>query len=128
MWPMAIRRRSLCWLLGLAAMVAVTSSALASAPAHRVGPRVGALLLMGGGDVTPEIAHRFVALAGGRRGHFVYIPTAAPDEEIVPADLTTWFRTTFGVEDITILHTRDRPMPLGEAMAFLENSPKDAVA
>ena len=106
--PVAIWRPALRWLLGLAAMVVVTSAAVAGAPVHRVGPRVGALLLMGGGDVTPEIAQRFVALAGGRRGHFVYIPTAAPDEEIVPADLAAWFRTTFGVEDVTILHTRDR--------------------
>jgi cyanophycinase len=63
---------------------------------------------MGGGEVTPEIAQRFVALAGGRHGRFVYIPTAAPDEEIVPTDLAAWFRTTFGVDDVTILHTRDR--------------------
>src|SRR5258708_7137920 len=84
--------------LGLLAILAVASLALARATGERVPVSTGALLLLGGGEVTPEIARRFVALAGGRDGHFVYIPTAAPDAEISPPELKIWFRMTFGVD------------------------------
>ncbi|HVJ51787.1 MAG TPA: cyanophycinase [Aliidongia sp.] len=77
----------------------------------------GALLLVGGGDIPASIADRFVALAGGRSRHFVYIPTAAVDEEIDPAALERWFKTTFGVEHIVILHTRDRKIADSRAFA-----------
>jgi cyanophycinase len=96
--------------LGLLAILAVASLALAGATRERVPVSAGALLLLGGGEVTPEIARRFVALAGGRDGHFVYIPTAASDAEISPPELKMWFRTTFGVDNVTILHTRDRSL------------------
>ncbi len=96
--------------LGLLAILAVASLALARATGERVPVSTGALLLLGGGEVTPEIARRFVALAGGRDGHFVYIPTAAPDAEISPPELKMWFRMTFGVDNVTILHTRDRSL------------------
>jgi len=105
--PVSIRHRGLPWLIGLVAMFFLIPVALAGSPTRPIGDRAGALLLMGGGDVTPEIAQRFVALGGGPHGHFVYIPTAAPDEEIVPADLAAWFRSRFGVDDVAILHTRD---------------------
>jgi cyanophycinase len=113
--PDAIRHRGMAWLLGLAAILIAMSSAMASTATDRAVFRDGALLLMGGGDVTPEIARRFVELAGGRDKHFVYIPTAAPDSEIEPAELAAWFRTTFGVDDVTILHTRDRRVADTEA-------------
>jgi len=96
--------------LGLLAILAVASLALARATGEHVPVSAGALLLLGGGEVTPEIARRFVALAGGRDGHFVYIPTAAPDAEISPPELKIWFRMTFGVDNVTILHTRDRSL------------------
>jgi cyanophycinase len=95
------------WLLSVLTLVATLSADSHGARATG-GPSRGALLLVGGGDIPPSVAGRFVALAGGRKGHFVYIPTAAPDEEINPADLERWFRTTFGVEHVVILHTRNR--------------------
>jgi len=106
----SIGRRGKTRFLGLLAILAVASLALAGAPRERVPVSAGALLLLGGGEVTPEIAQRFVALAGGRDGHFVYIPTAAPDSEISPLELKMWFRMTFGVDNVTILHTRDRSL------------------
>jgi cyanophycinase len=96
--------------LGLFAILAVASLPLAGATRERSPVSAGALLLLGGGEVTPEIARRFVALAGGRGRHFVYIPTAAPDAEISPPELKMWFRMTFGVDNVTILHTRDRSL------------------
>lgn len=96
--------------VGLLVICAMMSLALAGVTAERVPVGSGALLLLGGGDVTPEIARRFVALAGGRDRHFVCIPTAAPHDEISPPELKTWFQATFGVNDVTILHTRDRSL------------------
>ncbi len=100
--------------LGLFAILAVASLPLAGATRERSPVSAGALLLLGGGEVTPEIARRFVALAGGRGRHFVYIPTAAPDAEISPPELKMWFRMTFGVDNVTILHhnpAHARPQP-----------------
>jgi len=96
--------------LGLFAILAVASLPLAGATSERSPVSAGALLLLGGGEVTPEIARRFVALSGGRSRHFVYIPTAAPDAEISPPELKMWFRMTFGVDNVAILHTRDRSL------------------
>jgi cyanophycinase len=70
--------------LGLFAILAVASLPLAGATRERSPVSAGALLLLGGGEVTPEIARRFVALAGGRGRHFV--------------------------DNVTILHTRDRSL------------------
>ena len=73
----------------------------------RMSPR-GALVLVGGGDITPVIAARYVALAGGADRKYVYIPTAAEDADIDPAALEAAFRAIFGVSHVVILHTRDR--------------------
>jgi cyanophycinase len=71
-------------------------------------PPRGSLVLVGGGDITPAIAARYVALAGGKDRRYVYIPTAAEDADIDPAALEASFRATFGVNRVVILHTRDR--------------------
>jgi len=70
--------------------------------------RRGSLLLVGGGEITPEIAQQFVRSAGGKNRRFVYIPTAARDDEIDVPKLAATFEATFGVATVTILHTRDR--------------------
>ncbi|GGF42691.1 hypothetical protein GCM10011611_56400 [Aliidongia dinghuensis] len=92
--------------LGLLAIAALLATG--PAPGRTMPPWPGTLLLVGGGDLPASIAARFVRLAGGRDRRFVYIPTAAPDKEIDPAALEHAFRTTFGVDRVTILHTRDR--------------------
>jgi cyanophycinase-like exopeptidase len=48
------------------------------------------------------------ALPAGKTGRFGYIPTAAADVDIEAKSLESMFRTTFGVDHVTILHTRDR--------------------
>lgn len=65
-------------------------------------------MLVGGGTITPEIAARFVSLAGGRDRRFVYIPTAAADGDLDLSGMRDEFRSSFGVDQVTILHTRDR--------------------
>jgi cyanophycinase len=71
-------------------------------------PPRGVVVLVGGGDITPAIAERYVALAGGKDRKFVYIPTAAEDADIDSAALEASFRATFGVSHVVVLHTRDR--------------------
>jgi cyanophycinase len=73
-----------------------------------VGPAKGWLVIQGGGSLTNEVRERFVALAGGPNASFVLIPTALPDAEIDPTKLRQSFSTGFGVQHVTVLHTRDR--------------------
>ena len=76
--------------------------------AEPAGSSQGTLLLVGGGALPPSVAAQFVRLAGGRHRRFVYIPTAAGDGDFDAQSLESMFRATFGVDHVTILHTRDR--------------------
>ena len=51
----------------------------------RVGPVTGSLVVVGGGNMGPEILARFVALAGGPTAPIVVIPTAGEDS-VYPAN------------------------------------------
>jgi cyanophycinase len=71
----------------------------------------GWLIIQGGGAVTNEVKERFVALAGGPGANFVFIPTAMSDNEIAhvgPDKMATYYARWFGVNHVTVLHTRDR--------------------
>jgi len=79
------------------------------------GPERGALVIVGGGRVGPEILTRFFDLAGGRDAPLVVIPTAAGAESY-PDDWSglKMFKD-FGVTNITVLHTSDRKVADSEA-------------
>src|SRR5262245_52123262 len=79
------------------------------------GPQTGALVIVGGGRVGPEILTRFFDLAGGRNAPLVVIPTAAGADSY-PDDWSglKMFKD-FGVTNITILHTTDRKVADSEA-------------
>lgn len=69
------------------------------------GPPVGTLVVVGGGDVGPEIASRFIELAGGADAPVVVIPTAGETDPIlnpIPA-----FLKKAGATNVSVLHTRD---------------------
>jgi cyanophycinase len=69
----------------------------------------GYLVIQGGGALTNEVKERFVALAGGPRARFVYIPTAMSDAQIGDADKrAAAIAKQFGITGMTVLHTRDR--------------------
>lgn len=84
----------------------------------------GGHLILTGGDVDKGVIERFVALAGGPDGNFVYVPTAAssvrlpsgfiydPPDSDTPAANTQAFEEElakmFGVKHVTLLHTRSR--------------------
>jgi cyanophycinase len=78
----------------------------ASAFAETVGPSHGALVIVGGGKVGPEIVEKFIELAGGRDMPMVFIPTAEDGTPKITAATTFLYKA--GVKHVTILHTRDR--------------------
>lgn len=73
-----------------------------------VGPENGWLIIHGGGRLTNEAKTRFVALAGGSQASFVVIPTARRDKDIDVDKYRLSMAKLFGVEHVTVLHTRDR--------------------
>jgi aminobenzoyl-glutamate utilization protein B len=87
----------------------------AQADGVSVGPRSGALVIVGGGPIGREISDAFVALAGGVDSEFVSIPTADEESQIDPIREEAGFRRQFGVENVTVLHTRDRSRADSEA-------------
>ena len=73
-----------------------------------VGPRRGALVIAGGGNLGPEILNRFVELAGGADAPVVVIPTAQEDGLIREGWLAKSAPARAGLKKLTPLHTRDR--------------------
>lgn len=94
----------------LLAGCASVPTARRAAPARETsaGPPAGALVIVGGGRVGPDILERFLALAGGRDARIVVMPGAGTEENF-PADWggTRSFRDA-GVRSVTVLHTRSR--------------------
>lgn len=73
-----------------------------------IGPEKGSLLIVGGGQLGPEIWARFIELAGGPNAHIIVIPTAGEDAQIDTANL--FEKKLFhkmGVKDVVVLHTRN---------------------
>lgn len=83
----------------------VTAMLAASTLAGSLGPQKGALIIVGGGQVGPEITNRIIELAGGVDAPMVYIPTAGEREPNIKPEGT--FLAKAGVRSVTILHTRD---------------------
>src|SRR3954471_22177342 len=59
--------------------------AAAGAQTPRVGPDHGAVLVVGGGSLGPEVLGKFIELAGGPDALIVDVPTAGGDS-VYPAD------------------------------------------
>jgi cyanophycinase len=95
-------------LRGLPAVIAPPARPALSAEPLVKGPEHGALVIVGGGRVGPEILTRFFDLAGGRDVPLVVIPTAGGADSY-PDDWSglKMFKD-FGVTNITVLHTKDR--------------------
>src|ERR1051326_8394052 len=81
-----------------------------AAKSHKTeGPKKGTLVIVGGGQVGPEIRSRFIQLAGGPDANFVIIPTADEDRNLTDlAKIKERFVQTWGVKNVTVLHTRDK--------------------
>lgn len=105
-------------LLGGTALAASARSLEAQACTRPcVGPRRGALLAAGGGDLGPEIYTRFLALAGGPKAHIVLVPTAGAEEGSHDAWTALEALQRAGAQHIEVLHTRNRAVAELEAFA-----------
>lgn len=75
--------------------------------APTVGPAKGYLVVVGGGNLGKEIWERFVALAGGKEGRIVVVPTASEtDGANLGAQEVTALKAA-GAGSVVVLHTRD---------------------
>jgi len=73
-----------------------------------IGPEKGHLVIVGGGNVGPEIWAKFIELAGGVNAKIIYVPTAGDDSTITKGDFKTVKKLhELGVKTVTVLHTRD---------------------
>lgn len=77
--------------------------------AQTTGPEKGALVIVGGGAIPPDIWNRFIELAGGAtNARIVVIPTAGEDSSLTASGQRTQKRLQeLGVSNVTLLHTRD---------------------
>lgn len=81
---------------------------VSAAHAQEVGPKRGALVIVGGAMKDPAIMERFIELAGGPTAPIVVIPTAGGGD-----DYDDFYRGArrwrqMGVENVTVIHTNDR--------------------
>jgi cyanophycinase len=83
-----------------------------------VGPAKGWLMIHGGGKITAEESARFVELAGGANAKMVVIPTAETNGDIAPGPVQERFSKTFGLANVTVLHTHDRKV--ADSAEFVE--------
>src|SRR5262249_18792655 len=104
--PFATRSLMFVSLLLLTMLVSTHAADYDHSPT--IGPAKGWLVIVGGGEIKPEVRDRFVASAGGTDAKFVVIPTAGQDGEIDPDKIRERFSRNFGVTHVTVLHTRDR--------------------
>ncbi|MBD2705536.1 cyanophycinase [Spirosoma sp. BT702] len=85
----------------------ITALTQAQTP-QTVGPEKGALVIVGGGNITPDIWGRFIELAGGvANAKIVVIPTAGEDSSATRTPRELEQLRGLGVKNLTILHTRD---------------------
>ena len=92
-----------------AALLLISTATLAQTtkPAS-IGPEKGHLVIVGGGNVGPEIWAKFIELAGGVNAKIIYVPTAGDDSTITKDDFKTVKKLhELGVKTVTVLHTRD---------------------
>ncbi len=87
------------------ALLSVAGYAQTASPT--IGPEKGALVIVGGGTVTPDIWERFIRLAGGPTARIVVIPTAGEDSSVAKPPREFERLRDLGVANVTVLHTRD---------------------
>lgn len=81
------------------------------------GPKKGYLVIVGGGNVGPDIVQKFVSLAGGPEAKVVVIPTASEDKDLDLEKIKKAFIERFGMSNVTMLHTRDKKVADTEEFA-----------
>lgn len=89
-------------------LLTLLAGKLSAQTSQTVGPEKGALVIVGGGSMSPELWNRFIELAGGpAKASIVIIPTAGEDSSANSTPREKEKLLSLGVKDITVLHTRD---------------------
>lgn len=98
-------------------VAALLPLAAVGAQTPRVGPDHGAVLVVGGGSLGPEVLGKFIELAGGPDALIVDVPTAGGDS-VYPAD---WQGTrslrAAGARHVVVLHTTDKKLADSDSFA-----------
>jgi cyanophycinase len=91
------------------ALLSITglSQAQTTSVGKTVGPEKGALVIVGGGTITPDIWARFIEQAGGPSAQIVVIPTAGEDSSLTRTPREVQQLKELGLANVTTLHTRD---------------------
>ena len=83
----------------------------------RVGPPAGAVVVVGGGAVGPEILERFIELAGGPDALIIDVPTAGGDS-VYPANWRGMNALkAAGARNVIVMHTKDKLLADTDAFA-----------
>lgn len=87
-----------------------------NSPLNYTGPEKGALVIVGGGKIGPDIWAEFIRLAGGEKANIIFVPTAQEDSTVNNTRTITKLKE-LGVKNITTLHTRDPKVANTKAFA-----------
>src|SRR5690348_15590314 len=110
------RRRSTVAVLAL-----LFPFSLVGAQTPRVGPAHGAVLVVGGGALGPEVLGKFIQLAGGPDALIVDVPTAGGDSVYPPDWQGTRSLKEAGARHVVVLHTTDRKLADTDSFAAILN-------
>ena len=96
-----------------------TSAADNDGSEAHIGPTRGSLVVVGGGQMGPEIVTRFIELAGGKDAPIVVIPTAGgeADSLYTQSCRCAEFLRRAGAKNVTILHSYDRALAESDSFA-----------
>jgi cyanophycinase len=88
-----------------------------SSTTSRVGPSRGAVMVVGGGAMGPELYARFIELAGGPDALIVDVPTAGGDSTYAANWRGTRGLIAAGARNVRVLHTIDRKLADSDSFA-----------
>jgi cyanophycinase len=105
--------------MSVALSVFLLSSLAAQQPAAppRVGPPRGTVIVVGGGQLGPEILTRFIAAAGGPDALIIDVPTAGGDSVYPPDWRGANGLKRAGARNVAVLHTKDRKLADSDSFA-----------
>ena len=81
-----------------------------SAAKAKVGPTNGAVMVVGGGSMGPELYSRFIELAGGPDALIVDVPTAGGNATYPSETPSARGFKNAGAKNVVVLHTTDRKL------------------
>jgi cyanophycinase len=95
------------------------SGALGKTPTPKIGPEKGTAIVVGGGNVGPEIWSKFIQLAGGPDALIIDIPTAGGQATYGAVTGTSAQIVDNGAKNVVVLHTVDRKIADSDSFVAL---------